>query len=133
MREKFIESQQPAVAAASQRAPMRGEILAITVTTTSKRFRVLPAWKSRHVRFQADGGDVYLQVSTAEDAACDPTARAQESGNPVDLTPSVSGNGCFKIADGTWLDVPFGATANTFALITTGTGTVAARCHLSES
>ena len=56
---------QPDIAAASLRAPMRGEILAITVTTTSKQFTVPSAWKGSFVRIQADGGDVYVQVSAS--------------------------------------------------------------------
>ena len=131
MRDKFVEYQQAAVAAASLRAPLRGEVLPIAVTTASKQFLVPAGWKRRIVRIQADGGDVYLQVSTAADAACDIAARAQESGSPITLAASASGNGCFKIADGQWLDVPFGSDANTFALI--GSAACVARCHLSES
>lgn len=118
-------------AAASLRAPLRGEILAITVTTSSKRFNVPAAWKGSFARIQADGGDLYLQVSTATDAAADSTARAQESGAPIDLTPSVSGNGCVKIPDGQWLDVPFPANASTFAL--QGSVACCARTHLAET
>lgn len=124
---------QPETSAASLRAPLRGEILAITVTTTSKRFVVPDAWKGSFVRVQADGGDVYLQVSTGtNDATCDPAARAQESGaTPPALTPSSSGNGCFKIPDGQWLDVPFAAEATNFALI--GSVACVARTHPSET
>lgn len=122
---------QPDIAAASLRAPLRGEILPIAVTTASKQFNVPAGWKGSFVRIQADGGDVYMQVSTAADAACDATARAQEAGSPITLTASASGNGCFKIPDGTWLDVPFGSDANTFALI--GSVACVARCHPSET
>lgn len=122
---------QKTIAAASLRAPMRGEILAITVTITSKRFAVPEAWKGCLVRIQADGADVYIQVSTAADAACDTTARAVEAGSPIALTPSVSGNGCVKIPFDQYLDVPFPSDASTFALI--GSAACVARTHLSES
>jgi hypothetical protein len=118
-------------ASASLRAPMRGETLPVIVTTASKRFAVPESWKSKHVRLQADGGDVYVQVSTAADAACDIAARAQEAGSPIALTPSASGSGCFKVPDGTWLDVPFPADAQTFALI--ASAACVARCHPSET
>ena len=122
---------QPQVAAASLRAPVRGEVLAITVTTSSKRFLVPEPWKGILVRIQADGGDLYLQVSTAADAGCDKDARAVETGNPIALTPSASGNGCFRIPDGTYLDVPFPAAASTFAL--QGSAACCARTHPSET
>jgi hypothetical protein len=122
---------QPDIAASSLRAPMRGEILPISVTTTSKRFAVPAAWKGSFVNIQADGGDVYVQVSTAADAACDIAARAQEAGSPIALTPSASGNGCFKIPDGQYLPVPFPQDAQTFALI--ASTACVARCHPSET
>lgn len=118
-------------AAASLRAPLRGEILAITVTTSSKMFAVPAAWKGVYVDFQADGGDVYIQVSTAADAASDKDARAQETGSPIALTPSASGNGCKKIPDGTTLPVPFPSNASTFAL--QGSAACCARTHPSET
>jgi hypothetical protein len=122
---------QPEIAAASLRAPMRGEVLVITVTTASKRFLVPDAWKGIYVDVQADGGDVYIQVSTAADAACDKDARAVETGSPIALTPSASGNGCMKIPDGQKLPVPFPPLAHTFAL--QGSAACAARTQPSET
>jgi hypothetical protein len=126
---------QPDIAAASLRAPMRGEILPITVTTASKRFAVPELWKGSFVRVQADGGDVYIQVSAAADAGVDyATARAGETLNNGTITlaaPTGANTGGFKVPDGTWLDVPFPANAQTFALI--GSAACVARCHLSET
>lgn len=127
----FPAYKQAEAAASSTRAPLRGEILPITVTQTSKRFAVPATWKGSHVRIQADGGDVFVQVSTAADAAADKDARAQEAGNPITLTPSASGNGCFKIPYDSWLDVPFPSDASTFAL--QGSTACVARCHPSET
>lgn len=126
------QQQQREVSAASLRAPLRGEILPITVTTSSKRFAVPAAWRGSLVRIQADGGDVYIQVSAAADAAVDVAARAQEAGSPIALTPSASGNGCFRIPNGQWLDVPMPSeSVGTFALI--GSVACCARTHLSET
>lgn len=121
----------PDIAAASLRPAMRTEILPITVTTASKRFLVPETWKGVHVRMQADGGDVYYQVSTAADAECALNALAQETGSPIALTPPANGNGCVVISKGTAIDVPFPLDANTFALI----GSVACllRCHIAET
>ena len=118
-------------AAASLRAPLRGEILPITVTTESRRFAVPAEWLGRLVRFHADGGDVYIQVSTDTLAACDRNARAQESGDPIMLTPSASGNGCMKIGIGMSVDLPIPSGAQTFAL--QGSDYCCARCHLAET
>lgn len=119
-------------AAASLRAPLRGEILPIAVGTASERFTVPDAWKGRFVNIQADGGDLYVQVSTSTDANCDKDARAVKSGpDPVTLTPSASGNGCFKIPDGQYLPVPFPANASTFAL--QGSAACVARTHPAET
>ncbi len=122
---------QPETSAASLRAPLRGEILPITVTTASKRFNVPMAWKGSFVNIQADGGDVYVQVSTAQDAACDMNARAVETGTPIDLTAPASGNACFKIPDGQYLPVPFPTNASTFAL--QGSAACVARTHPAET
>jgi hypothetical protein len=122
---------QPEIAAASLRAPLRGEVLTITVTTASKRFLVPDAWKGSYVDIQADGGDVYIQISTAADAACDKDARAVETGNPIALTASASGNGCMKIPDGQKAFMPFPANASTFAL--QGSAACCARTHPSET
>ena len=118
--------------AASQRAPLRGEILPIDVTTASKRFAVPESWKGTYVRFQADGANVYVQVSTGDNASADIAARAVETGtNPIALTPHAGNNGCFKIPADTWLDIPFPADANTFALV--GSAACVARTHPSET
>jgi hypothetical protein len=122
---------QPDIAAASLRAAIRGEILPITVTTSSKQFAVPASWKGCHVRMHADGGNVYYQISTGADAACDLAARAVETGTPAVLTPSASGNGCMPIPNGASIDVPFPADANTFALI--GSAACVLRCHLAET
>lgn len=111
--------------AASLRAPMRGETLVLTVTTSAKVFNVpdgtsgQPLWKNRIVHMFADGSDVYIQVSTGTDANVDETAVAIETagtGGRLTLTPSASGNGCWKIPSGQWLPIAFGADAMTFAL-----------------
>lgn len=132
LRDLFPAYAQSTVSAASLRSGMRGEILPITVTTTSKRFLVPAEWKGRLVRFHADGGDLYYQISMAPDAACDIAARATETGTPIALTPSASGNGCIgPFGSGTWFDVQFPADANTFALV--GSAACVARAHPSES
>ncbi len=119
-------------AAASLRAPLRGEILVIAVTTASTRFAVPNAWKGRFVNVLADGGDVFVQVSTGTDANCDKDARAIQSGpDPITLSPSASGNGCWKIPDGQYLPIPFPQNASTFAL--QGSAACCARTHPSET
>jgi hypothetical protein len=133
LRDVFTEYQlrRKMVAATSLRAPLRTEIMPITVTTASKRFAVPELWKGSLVRIQADGGNVYVQVSTAADATCDIAARAVETGTPIALTPPASGNGCYKIVADQFLDVPFPADALSFALI--GSAACCARAHLSET
>lgn len=119
-------------AAASLRAPIRGELLPIAVTTSSKTFLVPDAWKGSYVDFQADGGDLYIQVSTtATLAVVDKDVRAVEAGNPIALTPPVSGNGCMKILDGQTIPIPFPSNATTFAL--QGSANCCARTHPSET
>jgi len=119
--------------AASLRGCVRGEILAITVGLNSKTFNVPAAWKGYHVRIQADGCDLYYQISTTSTAAvADKNARAQEVNSPIDLTASASGNGCFKIPNGTSFDIPFPASSTTFALQASVDASVA-RAHLAES
>jgi hypothetical protein len=130
-RDLYQPFEQNEAGALSLRGAMRGEILPIAVTATSKRFAVPATWKGYLVRIHADGGDVYYQISTGTDAACDVGARAQETGNPIALTPSASGNGCVHIPNGGWLDVPFPKDAQTFALISSGI--CCARAHLSET
>lgn len=124
---------QSGIAATSLRGAIRGEILPIAVGTSSKTFAVPAAWKGSLVRIHADGGDVYYQISNdaTAPAVCDIAARAVEAGSPIALTPSVSGNGCVPIWSGTWLDVPFGTDAQTFALI--GSAACVARTHPSET
>lgn len=133
---------QPDIAAASLRAPLRGEILPIAITTSAKVFNVpdgltagQPSWKNRYVRMQADGGDVYVQFSTGTDANVDTAAVAQEAlaSGRITLTPSASGNGCWKIPDGTWIDVPVPSNAQTFAAITTASSGCKLRTHPSET
>lgn len=135
LRDLFPTHARPAASATSLRGPIRGEIYPITVTTTSKRFAVPAAWSGSLVRIQADGGDLYVQQSTTTgtpDATADKDARAVETGSPlITLAPSVSASGCFKIPDGTWLDVPFSADVTSFAI--QGSALCVARCHLSES
>lgn len=130
---------QPDIAAASLRAPMRGEILSIAITTSAKVFNVpdgtggQPMWKGRYVRMQADGADVYIQVSLGLDANVDKAATAQEAtaSGRITLTPSASGNGAFCIPSGTWLDVPIPAAAQTFAAV--GSASCTLRTHPSET
>lgn len=132
LRDLFPAYAQSTVSASSLRSGLRGEILPITVTTASKRFLVPADWKGRLVRFHVDGGDLYYQISTGADAACDIAARAIETGTPIALTPSASGNGCIgPFASGTWFDIQFPVDANTFALI--GSAACVARVHPSET
>lgn len=127
------------VRAASLRAPLRGELLPITITTTAKVFNVpdgtggAPQWKGKLVRMQADGADVYIQVSLGLDANVDKAATAQEAtaSGRITLTPSASGNGAFCIPSGTWLDVPIPAAAQTFAAV--GSASCTLRTHPSET
>lgn len=126
---------------ASLRAPMRGEILVITVGQTQRQYEVpdgtngSPLWRGRIVNMQADGGDVYVQVSDALDAAVDEAATATETLVPSTtryrLTPSASGNGCWKIPDGTWIPVAFDTTNQSFA-VKASTG-CKLRTHVAES
>jgi hypothetical protein len=130
-RDQHPSYSQAAVSAASLRAAIRGEIMPIDVTATSKTFAVPDAWKGSLVRIQADGGDVYYQISTtATQATCSIAARATEAGSPIVLTGPAAG-GCVKIAKDTGEDIAFPADAQTFALI--GSGPCVARCHLSET
>jgi hypothetical protein len=110
---------------------MRGEILVLAVTTSSKRFLVPESWKGVYVDIQADGGDLYIQVSTGADAVCDKDARSVEAGNPIALTPSAGASECIKIADGQKVPVPFPANAHTFAL--QGSAACCARTQPSET
>jgi hypothetical protein len=131
-KDKYPSYAQAPIAAASFRAPMRTEILPLAVSgSASKRYVVPDTWKGLLVRFQADGGDVYVQVSTAADATCDIAARAVETGTPIAITAPLTVNGCFKISDGQWLDIPFGADASTFATI--GSVDCCARTHPAET
>lgn len=125
---------QPMIAAASMRAPLRTEVLPITVTTSSKTFVVPDAWKGLLVTIEADGGDVSIQISTdpGSAAVCDLAARAVETGGPpIVLTPPATPNGCFKIFDKAFRDLPFPSNAVTFALI--GSAGCVARCHPAET
>jgi hypothetical protein len=131
-RDKHASYDQAVVGAASLRGAVRGEILPITVTTSSKPFLVPESWKGLHIRMIADGGDVYYQISTTTTVACDIAARAVETGGPpAALTPSASGNGCIPIFNKTPVDVPFGTDAVSFALI--GSAPCVLRCHIAET
>jgi len=70
--EKDFYGKRPDIAAASLRGAIRGEIYPIDVTTSSKTFIVPTDWKGCLVRVQADGGDIYYQISTdaGAPAAC---------------------------------------------------------------
>ena len=129
------------ISAASLRAPMRSETLAIAVTTAQKQYEVpdglsgSPLWKGRIVNMFADGADVYIQVSDALDAAVDETAVALETLVPSTtryrLTPPATPNGCWKIPNGQWLPIPFEKTNQTFAVKATGTAKL--RTHVAET
>lgn len=121
---------QPDIAAASLRGPIRGEVHALTVGTASKTFAVPVAWQGLFVRVQADGGDLYLQISTtATNAVADKDARSTEAGSPIVLT--APGGGCYKIVNGQAEDVVFPPDATTFAI--QASATACARCHPSET
>lgn len=129
IRDIFPVFQRHAVSAASMRAPIKGEILPITVTTASKRFAVPAAWKGHFVRITAEGGDLYVQVSRDATATANKDARAAEANTPIELTaPS---DGADWIPKGASLDVPFPSDAETFAI--QGSAACVARCHLAES
>lgn len=127
----FQAYSQPNIAAASLRGAIRGEPYPITVSTTSRTFAVPAAWKNAIVRIQAETADVYYVISEdATLAVCDKSALATDNAaTPAVLTPAV--NGCGRIFKGQFQDIPFSATAQTFAL----QGDVAgvARCHLAET
>ncbi len=122
---------QATYSAASLRGALRGEPYPITVLATSKTFVVPDAWKGALVRIQAEGADVFYVISTdATQAVADKTALAGETGGPpIVLTPAT--NGCGRIYNGQWQDIPFPAGATTFAL--QGAVACVARCHLAES
>lgn len=130
-RDKFPPFDQSAVGAISLRAATRGEIHPITVTTTSKTFKVPTEWKGYLVRIHADGGDIYYQVSndTGSVAAVLISARSGETDNPIVLTAPAAGG--IPIQNGSYLDVQFSRSADTFALI--GSVDCCARAHLAES
>ena len=123
----------PRISAASLRGPMRGEVLVITLQTTPRVYNVPAMWKGRIVNLFADGADVYIQISTGTDANLSIDAVAQETLNSgrYDLTPSASGNGCWKIPNGQWIPVAFGTDASTFALLGSSGGRL--RTHVAET
>jgi len=126
----FVNYEQAAIAAASLRGAIKGELYPITVAATSKTYVVPDAWKGAIVRIQAETADVYYLISVdASLAVCDKAAAATEAGNPVVLTAPVGGAG--RIAKDQWLDVPFPSSATTFAL--QGSAAGVARCHLAET
>lgn len=130
VQDNVVSYDKPAYAAASLRAPMRGEVYPITVLATSKTFVVPTAWKGRLVRFEADGGDVGIQVALDNTAAASLTAFCTDDGlTPATLTPPSTG--AFRIYNGQWCDIPFPSTAATFAVI--GNVACTARAHLSET
>ena len=131
LRDVFDKFMQPMISAASLRAPMRSEVYPITCGTTSKRFAVPDAWKGSIVNVQADGADVYIQVSTATDAACDRTARAGESGSGT-LTLATAAAGCWKVAADQTVAIPIPLDALTFALHASADASCA-RLHLAET
>jgi hypothetical protein len=120
--------------ASSLRGPIGPEVLPIAVGTSSETYVVPDAWKGVHVRIEADGGDLYLQISiTATAAVADKNARAQRGvGSPVVLTAPASGAGAYKIPRDMFLDVPFPSNATTFALQGSAADIVA-RTHPAET
>lgn len=122
---------QPEISAVSLRGPIRGEVHALTVGAASKTFAVPDAWKGCFVRVQADGGDLYVQVSiTATNASADKAARSTEAGSPI--VPTAPASGCYKILDGLAEDIVFPPEATTFAIQGSING-ACARCHPSET
>jgi hypothetical protein len=121
---------QPEVSAASLRGPIRGEVHALTVGTASKTFVVPTGWRGIYIRVQADGGDLYLQVSTtATNAVADKDARSTEAGSPI--VPTAAGGACYKIPNGQAEDIVFPPDATTFAI--QASAAACARCHPSET
>ncbi|MBA3841087.1 MAG: hypothetical protein H0X39_00430 [Actinobacteria bacterium] len=121
--------EQPIIAAASLRAPKKGEVYPIAITTASQTFTVPAAWAGSLVRVQADGGDVFLQTSDDASAAVDKTAVCTTAGSPIALTPPAAG--CFKVFNGQWLDIPFPAVTGSWAA--QGSVACTARAHLAET
>jgi len=118
------------IAATSLRGPVRGEVHAIAVGASSKTYVVPDEWRGIFVRVQAEGADLYIQVSTsATPATCDKAARSGEAGSPVVLTAPAGG--CYRVADGDSEDMQFPPDATTFAIQASGSG--CARCHPSET
>lgn len=69
------------VAFASQRAPLRSEVMVVAVTTASVAYNTpngsiagQPSWLNRFVVVQAHGGDVLIQFALGTDAAMDDAA-----------------------------------------------------------
>ncbi len=133
LRNQYATLEKPMISAASLRGAIKGEIYPIDVTTSSKCFLVPDAWKGSLVRIQADGANVYYQISTDAAAAASVAiaSKATEAGSPIALTPPSPSTGCIKIVQDTGEDIAFPLTAVTFALV--GSGACVARCHLAET
>lgn len=141
LKNSVISYMKPLFAASSLRAPMRKELLVLTVTTSSKTYNIpdgtgidQPDWRDRLIDVKPDGGIVYIQVSTALDAAVDEAQASDETlaSSRYTVVPRAAGAvECWKIADGELVSIPFPATGGTFAI----KGSVACklRTHPSES
>jgi hypothetical protein len=132
-KDKFPSYLQAAVGASSLRAPMKGEIYPITVTTSAVKYNVPDAWKGAFVCFEADGGDVYIQFATvaAGNADADPAARVVVTGS--DLAPSSSGKGCRKVPQDQTREWPIPKDAATFAVVTSSASGAVLRANLAET
>lgn len=131
------------ISAASLRGPLRGEVMVIQLPATpaARTYNVpdgltagQPNWKGKIVNMFADGGDVYLQISTGTDANVDEIAVAQEvlASGRYTLTPSASGNGCWRIPNGQWVPVPFSLLDQSFSLKAPN-GACKLRTHVAET
>lgn len=131
LKDKFVGYWQALAAATSLRPPFRGEALVLTVTTSSKTYNVPAAWQGLIVDFQADGADVYLQVSSGTDAAADPATSSQETlaSGRYSLAANATPNECRLISRGSFLPVQMTG-VQSFAVI--GASACKLRCHPSE-
>lgn len=132
-RQTYSSVPQSAVeSAASLRAPMRGEVMPIAVTTASVTFNVPEGWKNRHVNVYAESADIFIQVSTGLDASVDETARAGAVVANGRTSLTAAANGCWRLVKGQWIALKFESDCLTFALKGDGSAGVL-RAHVAET
>jgi hypothetical protein len=122
----------PITKVANMRAPLKGEVLPITVTTASQAFAPPAAWLGKLVRFEADGDNLFVQLSTDTTASVDKAAVCGTSGGPPLVIGSSPTGACFKIPNGQYVDIPFAANIQSFAMQMASISAIA-RTHLAET